>query len=272
MDKFPSFLQGQAHRDMIPKPLTFQVSFTQPGKFDVVISQVAKAGAHLKVSVDGKPVERDYPSSDKDYAPKPAVATVQAEVAAGSHAITVENTGKDWVNVREFVFSDYAPALTAKARIGKDYAVAWLYHRSQWDAPKDANLTGASGRILLTGLQPGKYRATWFDTREGKSLDATDINVSKDKESATLATPPVTRDVALYVAKATTPKDKVAKGKKSTKGPASIYAPASSASATGPANDLRTGPPEGKGNTTTPGAPGTTVPGQPTGTKPETIK
>jgi hypothetical protein len=275
MDKFPAFLQGLAHRDMIPKPLTFQVSFTQAGKFGITVAQVAKAGAHLKVSVDGKPVERDFPSGDKDYAPKPTDATLLADVAAGSHAITVENTGKDWVNVREFVFSDYAPALTAKARIGKDYAVAWIYHRSQWDAPKDANLTGASGRILLTGLQSGRYRATWWDTREGKSLDATDITVSKDKESATLATPPVTRDVALYVAKATTPKEKVAKGKKSTKGPASIYAPASSASATGPANDLRTGSPEGTGKSTTPGAQGTSPtaqPGQPTGTKPEAIK
>jgi hypothetical protein len=278
MDKFPSFLQGQAHRDMIPKPLTFQVSYTEAGKFAVRVAQVSKAGAHLKVSVDGKPIDRDFPGGDKDYAPKTADSTVQTDVAAGSHAITVENTGRDWVNIREFVFTDYAPALTAKARIGKDYAVAWLYHRSQWDAPKDANLTGASGRILLTGLQPGKYRATWWDTREGKSIDAADINVSKDKESATLATPPITRDVALYVAKATTPKDKVAKGKKSTKGPASIYAPASSASATGPANDLRTGAPEGAGKAaaqTAPGAspaapatPGAPAPGQPAGTKP----
>jgi hypothetical protein len=273
MDKFPAFLQGQAHRDMIPKPLTFQVSFSQAGKFGITIAQVAKAGAHLKVSVDGKPVERDYPAGDKDYAPKAADATLRAEVAAGSHAITVENTGRDWVNVREFLFSDYAPALAAKARIGKDFAVAWLYHQSQWDAPKDANLTGASGRILLAGLQAGKYRATWWDTREGKSIDAAEINVSKDKESATLATPPITRDVALYVTKATTPKDKVAKGKKSTKGPTSIYAPASSANATGPANDLRTGPPEGAGKATAPGAPGVSpaTPGatvQPSGTRP----
>ncbi len=261
MDKFPSFLQGQAHREMIPKPLTFQVSFAQPGKFGVTLGQVSKAGAHLKVTVDGKTVERDFATADKDHAPKAGEATLQAEVPAGSHSIAVENTGRDWVSVREFSFSDYAPALEAKARINKDYAAVWLYHRSQWDAPKDAHLTPASGRILLTGLQSGKYRATWWDTREGRSIDASDINVTKDKESPTVATPPIERDVALYVTRATTPKDKVAGGKKSRKGPASIYAPAASMSATGPANDARGSAASASGKPAAAGTPATTATG-----------
>ncbi len=239
MDRFPAFLQGQAHRDMVPKPLTFHVSYAQAGKFGVTVGQVAKAGGHLTIGVDGKPAERDFPAADKDHSPKSGDATLQADVPSGSHTITVENTGHDWVTVREFVFSNYAPALAAKARIGKDYAAAWLYHRSQWDAPKGANLSPASGRMLLAGLQPGRYRATWWDTREGKSIDATDLVVSKDKESATLATPPITRDVALYVMKDTALKDKAARAKKSNKGPASIYAPAASASATGPGIETR---------------------------------
>jgi len=282
MDKFPAYLQGQAHRDMIPKPLTFQVTYTQPGKFRVVLGQIARAGAHLKIGVDGKAVERDFPSSSQDHAAG-AEATIQADVPAGAHAITVENTGRDWATVREFVFTDYAPALAAKARIGKDYAAAWVYHRSQWDAPKDASLTGASGRILLTGLQPGRYRATWWDTREGRSLDATDLTVSKDKESATLATPAVSRDVALYVTKATTPKEKTARAKKSNRGPASIYAPAASANATGPGGDVKptapASPPAGTGapGTGKPAAPGstpggtTTPPAQPGLSKPDIL-
>jgi hypothetical protein len=234
MEKFPAFLQGQAHRDMMPKPLTFQVNYAEPGKFAVTVGQVAKAGAHLKIALDGKAVERDFPSGAQDHAPARDEATLRADVPAGAHSVTVENTGHDWVTVREFVLSQYAPALAAKARIGKDYAAAWLYHRSQWDAAKDANLTAASGRILLAGLQPGKYRATWWDTREGRSIDASDLTVSKDKESATLATPPITRDAALYVTKATTPREKSARAKKSNRGPSSIYAPAASANATGP--------------------------------------
>ena len=107
------------------------------------------------------------------------------------------------------------------------------------------------------------------------NIDSSDLTVTKDKESATVATPPISRDVALYVTKATTPKEKVAKGRKSNKGPASIYAPAASASATGPANDARTGAPATTGtgaNSTAPGATPGTNPGQPGAAKPSGIK
>ncbi|HLJ56960.1 MAG TPA: DUF5060 domain-containing protein [Chthonomonadaceae bacterium] len=237
MDRYPAYLQGANHRDMMPKPLTFQVSYAQPGKFAVTVREVSKAGGKLKISVDGKSVERDFPAGDKDHAPAAGAASLTADVPAGAHAIAVENAGTDWIAIRDFSFSDYAPALEARARMSKEYAAAWIYHRSQWDAPKDAHLTPASGRIVLTGLQPGKYRATWWDTREGKSIDASEMNVTKDKESPTVATPPIERDVALYVTRATTPREKVAK--RSHKGPQSVYAPAASESATGPANDAR---------------------------------
>jgi hypothetical protein len=242
----------------------------QPGRFTVSVREVSKSGGKLKVSVDGKSVERDFPAGDKDHAPASADAVLTAEVPAGAHVITVENVGADWLALRDFSFSDYAPALAAKARMSKEYAAAWIYNRAQWDAPKDAHLTPASGRIVLTGLQPGKYRATWWDTREGKSIDASEMNVTKDKESPTVATPPIERDVALYVTKATTPKDKVAK--RSHKGPQSIYAPAASESATGPANDARgagtagtaAARPVGQGTAIAPGTPTSAAsPGQP---------
>ena len=59
--------------------------------------------------------------------------------------------------------------------------------------------------MLLTGLQPGKYRYTWWDTNAGKSLSADDIAIDKGKESVEVMTPPVKFDVALYVTKAGTP-------------------------------------------------------------------
>ena len=129
------------------------------------------------------------------------------EVPAGAHTITVQNTGKDWFVVRQFALSNYAPALAAQARVGKDYAAAWVYNRATVDAPlaQTKETTGISGQVKLIGLQTGKYRATWWDTYAGKSLDATDVSVTSVKEGVTLATPPVVRDVALYVVRAGTP-------------------------------------------------------------------
>jgi hypothetical protein len=226
MDRYPAFLQGQAHIDMTPKPLTFQVSYAQPGAFTVRVGQVAKSGAHLKVSVDGKASERAYPAKDSDYTPAGGQETVQVEVPAGAHTVTLENTGKDWVNLRQFTLTNYASALAAHARIGKDFAAAWIYHRANVDAPaaQTKEQSSATGRLTLPGIQPGRYRATWWDTHAGKSLDATDLTVANAKEGASLSTPPITRDVALYIVKAGTPPATTAKNKKEKKGANSAYA------------------------------------------------
>ncbi len=204
MSRYPDYLQGQNNHALTPTPLTFQVSYTQPGTFAVSVTQVAKAGAHLKVSVDGKAVERDYPAADADYAPKADQETVQVDVPAGAHTITLDDSGRDWARIGFFTFSPYAPALAAQARLGKDYAVAWVYHRGNLTAATDEGLSAVTGRLSLPGLQKGRYEATWWDTHSGKSLDATELTVNGDKEAAMLTTPPVTRDVALYVVKAGT--------------------------------------------------------------------
>src|SRR5262249_46467863 len=154
----------------------------------------------LKVSVDGKAVERDYPQGDKDYTPKTDQASVQVDVPSGAHTITLENTGKDWVQLGQFTFSNYASALAAEARVGKEFAAAWIYNRAAVSAPtsKTGELAPATGKFALPGLKPGKYQATWWDTYEGKSLDATEITVSNEKDSVEITIPAVARDVALY--------------------------------------------------------------------------
>jgi hypothetical protein len=210
MDKFPSFLQGQAHHDMMPHPLTLQVNYPQPGTFIVGVQQIARAGAHLKISVDGKAAERDYAAKDKDYTPASADQSLKADVPQGAHTITVENTGKDWLVIKQFSFSDYAPALAANARVGRDYLVAWVYHRGNLmtSSADDSGLSPATGKISLSGLQPGRYRVTWWDTHAGKSLDETDIRFTKEKDIVSLTTPSVTRDVAFYATKLTNRPDK----------------------------------------------------------------
>lgn len=219
MERFPAFLQGQNHRDMMPKPLTFQVNYPQAGTFTLTIGQVAKAGAHLKVSVDGKATERDFASGPADFTPKDEASALQIAVPSGAHTITIENAGTDWVVARQFAFSNYAPALAAQARVGRDYAVAWIYHRANVDKPAGKESSPASGRLSLAGLKPGRYRATWWDTRAGKSLEASEVSLTGAKDSLTLTTPSVSRDVALYVVKADAAPAKSA-GKKPRKSPA----------------------------------------------------
>ena len=98
---------------MNPKPLTFHVNYAQPGTFSVNLSQIAKAGAHLVLKVDGATTERDFPATANDQVPVGEQATLQIAVPAGQHTITLENTGSDWVVIRNFTLSNYAPALAA---------------------------------------------------------------------------------------------------------------------------------------------------------------
>lgn len=216
MDRYPAFLQGANHRDMMPKPLTLHVRYPQAGTFGVSVAQISRQGAHLKISVDGKAVEKNYAAGDADYTPKSDQQTTQVEVTQGAHDITIENTGKDWAVVRQFALSGYTTALQANARVGKDYAVAWVYHRGNIYEPRsrESGLESASGKLLLTGMQAGKYRYTWWDTYDGKALNADDIAIKDAKEGVEVPTPPVKYDVALYVTKAGTPPARIKTAKK----------------------------------------------------------
>lgn len=216
LKNYPSYMQGESKRDMMPKPLTLQLNVTQPATFAITIGKVAKSGGKLLVKVDGKATEKEFPADAQDYTPKADSATTSIELAPGMHTVTVENPGKDWLLLRRICLSNYAPALAAHARIGKDYAAAWVYHRGNIAlGSKDKAAEAASGTLKLPGLKAGKYRATWWDTQAGVSLSSTELEVKNAKEAATLATPPITRDAALYVTKANNPKvAKKVEGKK----------------------------------------------------------
>lgn len=188
------------------KQISFQVSYLQAGAFSVSVGQVSSAGAHLKVSVDGKATEREFPPAREDHAPDLDKTTLSVDVPAGAHTVTVENDGDDWLSLRRFTLSNYTPALAGLARASRDYAIAWIYNRDGLEANDTSarSVTPATGHVSLPGLQKGKYVATWWDTRTGKSIDSSDLAVTNSKEDISVSSPPITRDVALYIVKAGT--------------------------------------------------------------------
>ena len=72
-----------------------------------------------------------------------------------------------------------------------DFAAAWVYSRDGVSAAGDKTPSPVSGKLTLIGLKPGKYHATWWDTETGKSGDASDVTVGKDKSGLTLTTPAI---------------------------------------------------------------------------------
>lgn len=204
---FPAYLQGESKREMMPKPLTLQLNVTQPGTVAVTIGKVAKAGGKLLLKVDGKATEREFAAGSADYTPKAESATASAELTPGMHTVSIENPGKDWLVLRRISIGNAVSALAARARIGKEYAAAWVYNRGNIGlGAKEKASDPVSGTLSLPGLKPGKYRATWWDTQEGVSLKSDEFEIKNAKDAAMLATPAIARDAALYVTKAGTPK------------------------------------------------------------------
>ncbi|HEX8236083.1 MAG TPA: DUF5060 domain-containing protein [Abditibacteriaceae bacterium] len=196
---------AQAPTRMTPHPLVFKVDYAQPNRLTINLGRVWPAGARLKVSVDGQSVV------ERELAPSPAPQrgtggfgttggeTIRVEIPTGPHSITVENIGQDGVQIRDFTFANTIKALASYGVTNGEWAAMWIYHRGQIFSP-DATQT-ASGKIAVTGLQAGQYRAEWWDTTAGRVLNTVAVNVTDAAQPVQLDIPPVVRDVALLIEK-----------------------------------------------------------------------
>lgn len=199
MGALPSFLQGQTHREMSPRPLLFRVNFPAPGRFVVRLDKIARSGAHLRLAIDGQSIERDFAAAAQDYTPAAGQQEIAVEVPVGAHVVTLENTGSDWVSIGSFSLSGYSPALGAFGLSGSGYAAAWVFHRANVLAEPGRESPAAAGTITLEGLEPGSYRATWWDTQAGSPLPGAASAMVGANRALMLQLPTISRDAALFV-------------------------------------------------------------------------
>ena len=119
---------------------------------------------------------------------------LELPIAAGEHTIHLENTGADWIHIRDFTLTPYAPQLAVLGKGSNDFAVLYIYRRDQ---SKSEPITG---KISVPGLADGNYRATWWDTYKGMKIKEETLAVSGLQ--STLTTPPIAQDVALWIKRA----------------------------------------------------------------------
>ncbi len=191
IEQMQEMLHGKNNR-RYPCVFTFHVDYRKPGQFTARTTYASKNGAKLALSVDNiVAAQYEYPPARRETK---ATAVLVAQVPAGKHDVKLANTGKDWALVDGIELSDYAPALGAVGKSNGDYAVFWVYHRP------DPSPT-ASGTLVAPGLAEGSYTATWWNTYEGKPLGKAQVEV-KAGQPLRLATPPVARDVAVWITRA----------------------------------------------------------------------
>lgn len=189
----PSFLQGNFHRNMTPNGFTFHVNYPAAGTFSVQILTIAASGSALRITVDNTTTNlTSFPATGTDQNTN---LTISVNISAGQHTVNLWNPGQDWLNLGNITLNPYVPMLGAYQLGTNNFAALWIWHRTNIYFPNASAVL--SGTLPLSGLQPGSYQGTWWDTLAGTAISNFNFNVS-DTNPITLTIPPVLRSIAFY--------------------------------------------------------------------------
>ncbi len=193
----PRYLQGNFHRGMTPNGYTFLVNYPPGGgAFSVQIVQIAQSGAGLLIYLDNVIVSSNsFPATPSDVNTN---LTIPISVSAGAHTIKLWNQGQDWINLGNLTFNPYVPMLGAYQIGNTNFAALWLWHRTNIYYPGAS--AAVSGTFPLSGLQPGTYSGTWWDTFAGTALSNFAFTVS-DTNAVIVTTPAILRSAAFFAGK-----------------------------------------------------------------------
>lgn len=152
------FLQGSASPNaaLFPEPLRLYFRADRTGRGRVLIQQIARAGASLRVSVNGEVrAERAWPADERD---RPVREWIDFVFPAGENEIELRNEGADWLVIGAVEISDLVPDVTARA-LGHE---RWLLLR--------LTATGSQVQAKLSdlGLHPGRYALWTLDLNSGQ--------------------------------------------------------------------------------------------------------
>jgi hypothetical protein len=189
LETYSSFLQGKSNA-RLSGPAVFRVDYARPGSFSVRLSQIARAGAQVRLVVDGTVVaEKAFAAAERDT---PVTETLSAQVPAGAHTVRLENLGQDWAVIDSVTLSDYAPALRVLARANARRALLWV---TKTDPQSEVPMVGT---VLIPGLSAGRYRVQWWDTKAGKPGPVQTLTVAAGT-ALTVRTPPIAHDLAALI-------------------------------------------------------------------------
>ncbi len=189
--RLPRYFQGQNHRDLFPRPLVLRLNAPQAGQMQIRLATIAKAGANLKVTAGGKTVEFPFPATENDLN---ELKTLTVPLAAGAQTVTIENTGQDWVVLRDISVPGNAMLLGGLAKAAPDFAMAWFYHTANIETENPAG--NSRGSATIVGPRPGLYSVTWWDTVAGKALQT--ATARADGLGLRVQIPEVSRDIAMW--------------------------------------------------------------------------
>ncbi|MFP4055685.1 MAG: hypothetical protein ACLF0G_02315 [Candidatus Brocadiia bacterium] len=188
-EKLPRFLHGVRNHPEFHNPVTFDVRFPRPTAFGVVVDGVSgHGGAALEIRVDGKALlRREFADRWPQKREKMTRydGTYEVPLPAGSHRVTVENGGNDWLVVRSYRFAAGRPSPPVRvfALRGRRTVLVWVWNSSHvWHRPvyETPLIRLGDVRVGLAGLVPGRYRVRPFDPWSGQWGEERLVGVGDD--------------------------------------------------------------------------------------------
>jgi hypothetical protein len=173
-------------------PPTFHVTLAQEAEFKVTLSGISSWGDQkLTITLDGKP-------TSVANLPVSANGTYGIKVPPGAHAIFVDSTGTDWVQVASYTLTHFVGGLRCRALNGKDRVLGWVQSRAfNYGNAQLPKVEG--GKLILQGLsRDGAWNLEWWDTDKGVKTGLKKVKVTQG--SAEVSLPVITTDLAFKAA------------------------------------------------------------------------
>jgi hypothetical protein len=167
-----------AHPDLRNAP-SFLVDYHISGIFYMFVTQASPTGARAQILLDGKVL------ADKTFPPGAANATLEIEVPAGKHNISIDSVASDWYMVSGFGCSSYTQALQANALVGKTKVLGWaksrahtwwlmLHNKAQPEIP--------DGVVYLDNVctPNAQVKLEWWNTTSGDVVTTSQLTCTRE--------------------------------------------------------------------------------------------
>jgi hypothetical protein len=182
LDQLSEFIHGNSHRDMAANP-TFVFSTPESVTFRMNIEKIARAGAYLRLELDGEMVvSRRFASADQDYDPGEE-GRFSLDIPAGDHRLHIRNVGNDWVQAGSFQIKNYVQRPVVFARGNTDRILVWVLDRPhRYTALEDYSSYAPTKEttVVFPGIVEGRYEIEHFDPYSGESTIHATVEAADD--------------------------------------------------------------------------------------------
>lgn len=190
-----SFLYGSQWNTEFRQPPTFSLTTTTPITFSVHTGDQSGTTPILEINLNGTTILRDTAQVNTVY---------QVAIPAGTHTLSVDNTGTDWIMIAAYVFSDLGSNIHAYTLRATDRSVlaGWAlnanYNHLYLAANGEPEPTPPV-QILIDGFLPGaSYQLSLYEPLSGTSL-GNDIALADDSGTLSVPVPSFLWDIAFII-------------------------------------------------------------------------